>query len=98
MPSPRLGIAAACVEGIDGVAINADSSSELDLRPYMNRSVVAFPVEGSVQRAYVAFRTLGLRHAPVVNQANQVVGIVARAELLPERLSGLDLMRPSVRN
>jgi chloride channel 7 len=89
VPSPRLGIAAACVEGIDGVAINADSSAVLDLRPYMNRSVLSLPVDGSVQRSYVAFRTLGLRHAPVVNQSNQVVGILARAELLPERLSSL---------
>ncbi len=40
----------------------------------------------SVQRAYIAFRTLGLRHMPVVEEANRVVGIVTRKELLRDAL------------
>ena len=93
--SPRPDVASACSEGLDSMT---DSSVALDLRPYMNRSVVALPVECSVQRAYVSFRTLGLRHAPVVNQNNAVVGIVARAELLPERLSAIGGMELPGRN
>jgi hypothetical protein len=32
----------------------------------------------SVERAYIMFRTLGLRHLVIVNSVNHVVGLIAR--------------------
>ena len=61
-------------------------SMELDLRTYVNRSGVCVPHHFSAMRAFIMFRTLGLRHLPVVDEHNHVVGIVTRKELLDESL------------
>lgn len=37
----------------------------------------------SLQRTYVIFRTLGLRHLTVVDQQNRVVGVITRKDLMP---------------
>ncbi len=39
-------------------------------------------VDNSLQRTYLLFRTLGLRHLIVVDIRNQVVGIVTRKNLM----------------
>jgi CBS domain-containing protein len=59
----------------------------VDLRAYVNRSGVCVPLHFSAMRAFVMFRSLGLRHLPVVDEHNRVVGIVTRKELLNEGLS-----------
>ncbi len=59
---------------------------EIDLRSYVNRSGVCVPHHFSAMRAFIMFRTLGLRHLPVVDEHNHVVGIVTRKELLDESL------------
>lgn len=46
--------------------------------PYINRSCLAIPDTFSLHRTYIIFRTLGLRHLPVVNIRNRVVGIITR--------------------
>ena len=61
-------------------------SADLDLRAYVNRSGVSVPNHFSAMRTFVMFRTLGLRHLPVVDEHNHVVGIVTRKELLDESL------------
>ena len=61
-------------------------SPDLDLRAYVNRSGVSVPHHFSAMRTVVMFRTLGLRHLPVVDEHNHVVGIVTRKELLDESL------------
>ena len=61
-------------------------SPDLDLRAYVNRSGVSVPHHFSAMRTFVMFRTLGLRHLPVVDEHNHVVGIVTRKELLDESL------------
>ncbi|CAN0416949.1 unnamed protein product, partial [Laminaria digitata] len=38
----------------------------------------------SAHRAYIMFRTLGLRHLVVVNHYNEVTGIITRENLLSE--------------
>lgn len=49
------------------------------------RSVVRFsPEHASAHRAYIMFRTLGLRHLVVVNHYNEVMGMITRENLLPE--------------
>ena len=62
------------------------SSNQIDLRPYVNRSETAVPADFSAMRTYLVFRTLGLRHLPVVDEQNRVVGMITRKELLSEAL------------
>ena len=40
----------------------------------------------SLERAYIMFRTMGLRHMLVVDEHNRVKGIVTRKDLLGFRL------------
>ncbi|GAM29080.1 hypothetical protein SAMD00019534_122560 [Acytostelium subglobosum LB1] len=54
----------------------------IDLRPYMNLSSVVSNETFSFSEGYQLFRTMGLRHMPVVNKRNEVVGIVTRKDLL----------------
>ncbi|KAK7492242.1 hypothetical protein BaRGS_00016539 [Batillaria attramentaria] len=63
----------------------------LDLTYYYNQSAFSIPEQFSLQRTYVLFRTLGLRHLTVVDKHNEVTGIVTRKDLMGfnmvERLS-----------
>uniref|UniRef100_A0A061RFD9 Chloride channel protein n=3 Tax=Tetraselmis sp. GSL018 TaxID=582737 RepID=A0A061RFD9_9CHLO len=54
----------------------------VDLRPYMNTSAPSVLDTFSVERAYMMFRTLGLRHLVVVDAVNHIVGIISRQDLL----------------
>ena len=49
---------------------------------YMNDSAMTIPEKFSVQRMYIIFRTLGLRHLTVVDTSNQVTGIITRKDLM----------------
>jgi len=69
-----------------GATDSMPGSPDLDLRAYVNRSGVSVPHHFSAMRTFVMFRTLGLRHLPVVDEHNHVVGIVTRKELLDESL------------
>lgn len=53
----------------------------MDLRPYMNRAPLTVRQECSAARAYELFTALGLRHLCVVNDHNEVTGIVTRKDL-----------------
>lgn len=65
---------------VDGVSANHNSALQdmLDLRPYVDSSAAAVQESYSVERTYVVFRTLGLRHLVVVDRHNHVKGIVTR--------------------
>jgi len=56
--------------------------SFIDLRPYINLSATTVHTSWNLTEAYRLFRTNGLRHLTVVNEYNQVVGIVTRKDLL----------------
>ncbi|KXZ47514.1 hypothetical protein GPECTOR_35g952 [Gonium pectorale] len=58
----------------------------IDLTPYINTSVFMVPDSFSVERTYVLFRTMGLRHLIVVDEQHTVKGIVTRKDLLGYRL------------
>ncbi|XP_076814080.1 chloride channel protein C-like [Clavelina lepadiformis] len=62
------------------------SSKYIDLNSYLNRSCVTLPHTFSLHRTYIIFRTLGLRHLPVVDEQNHVVGIITRKDLMGFRL------------
>lgn len=46
--------------------------------PYLNKSCPTIPRSFSLHRTYIIFRTLGLRHLTVVNDINEVVGMITR--------------------
>ena len=55
--------------------------------PLLTKHCSPVPIQIISQRTYRLFRTLGLRFLCVVNHNNQVVGIITRADLLPDSLS-----------
>jgi len=54
----------------------------VDLRPYMNNSAVTINTSFSFGHTYSLFRTMGLRHLPVLDEEHRVVGIITRKDLL----------------
>lgn len=64
--------------------LNSDEFSEkyVDLAPYANRSAVCVQKEFSLHRTYIIFRSLGLRHLVVVDEKNQVSGLITRKDLM----------------
>ena len=50
----------------------------VDLQPYMNTSACTVSEEFSVERAYMLFRALGLRHLIVVDASQHVKGMITR--------------------
>ncbi|EEB16605.1 Chloride channel protein, putative [Pediculus humanus corporis] len=53
----------------------------IDLRPYMNPSSYTVLHSASLPKVFRLFRTLGLRHLPVVSDRNKVIGMVTRKDL-----------------
>jgi hypothetical protein len=64
----------------------ADRASCLDLRPYVHTFAHTVHARAPVSRAFLLFRTLGLRHLPVVTDTHDVVGIIMRRELTADAL------------
>ncbi|XP_043831241.1 H(+)/Cl(-) exchange transporter 7 isoform X1 [Dromiciops gliroides] len=58
----------------------------MDLTEFMNPSPYTVPQEASLPRVFKLFRALGLRHLVVVDNHNQVVGMVTRKDLARYRL------------
>ncbi|KAI7836469.1 hypothetical protein COHA_009686 [Chlorella ohadii] len=58
----------------------------LDLTPYINTSAVRVPESFTLERAYILFSTMGLRHLVVVDEHNRVRGMVTRKDLLGYKL------------
>lgn len=54
----------------------------VDLTPFINESAMCISERFSLYRTYMIFRTLGLRHLVVVNDWNQVEGIITRKDLM----------------
>lgn len=58
----------------------------IDLRPYMNPTPFTVHLHAPLDRAFRLFRQHGLRHLVVINDCHDVVGIISRADLLPDVL------------
>lgn len=58
------------------------TSLYIDLNRYINQSALSIQGKFSLQRTYLIFRTLGLRHLTVVNDSNVVIGIITRKDLM----------------
>ncbi|VDM30491.1 unnamed protein product [Hydatigera taeniaeformis] len=66
------------------VLLNASDDEfdrSLDFRPYMNHAPYRVPLDMSMTRVFALFRRLGLRHLPVVDNSNQVRGMITRKDL-----------------
>lgn len=60
--------------------------SFVDLTPYMDRAAYYVQETTCLSRAYYIFRHLGLRHLPVLNRHQHVVGILTRTNFVGDRL------------
>ena len=76
------------VVNMQGSQLNNTGSQDdsIDLREYINTSAVSVQEDFSVERAYMIFRSMGLRHLTVVDDMNRVKGIVTRKDLMGYRL------------
>nr|XP_022900441.1 H(+)/Cl(-) exchange transporter 7 [Onthophagus taurus] len=63
-----------------------EKTYSIDLRPFMNRSPYTILHSFTLPRMFRLFRALGLRHLPVVNDRNEVIGMVTRKDLARYRL------------
>lgn len=59
----------------------------IDLRPFMNPSPYVVQHVASLPRIFRLFRALGLRHLLVINDTNEVVGMITRKDLARYRVS-----------
>ncbi|KAF5288307.1 hypothetical protein FQR65_LT12040 [Abscondita terminalis] len=72
---------------IDQVCINElEKTFSVDLRPFMNPSPYTVLHSASLSRTFRLFRALGLRHLPIVNDLNEVIGMVTRKDLARYRV------------
>ncbi|XP_015175894.1 PREDICTED: H(+)/Cl(-) exchange transporter 7 [Polistes dominula] len=58
----------------------------IDLRPFMNPSPYAVIHSSSLPRIFRLFRALGLRHLPVLNDVNEVIGMITRKDIAKYRI------------
>ncbi|XP_066140064.1 H(+)/Cl(-) exchange transporter 7 [Euwallacea fornicatus] len=63
-----------------------EKTFSIDLRPFMNPSPYTVLHSTSLQRMFRLFRGLGLRHLPIVNDTNEVIGMVTRKDLARYRM------------
>uniref|UniRef100_A0A6P7FEH3 Chloride channel protein n=1 Tax=Diabrotica virgifera virgifera TaxID=50390 RepID=A0A6P7FEH3_DIAVI len=63
-----------------------EKTCSMDLRPFMNPSPYTVLHSSSLPRMFRLFRGLGLRHLPIVNDTNEVVGMVTRKDLARYRV------------
>eukprot|EP01133_Synstelium_polycarpum_P007277 gene7277-8457_t len=59
-----------------------DYSIQVDLTNIMNLTCLTVNEEFAVSEAFHLFRTMGLRHMPVVNENNKIKGIITKKDLL----------------
>ncbi|XP_039293986.1 H(+)/Cl(-) exchange transporter 7 [Nilaparvata lugens] len=72
---------------IEEVHVPAEKSGcRIDLRPFMSQSPYTVSLVASLPRIFRLFRALGLRHLIVVNDYNEVVGMVTRKDLARYRV------------
>jgi chloride channel 7 len=58
----------------------------VDLGSFMNRSTLTISELATVSTTFELFRSMSLRHLPVVNKKNHVVGFITRKDLMHERI------------
>jgi len=61
-----------------------DLEKLVDLTPYMNSGCYTVPAEAVMARCFMLFRTMGLRHLPVVGKDLKLQGMITRKDLILE--------------
>eukprot|EP00058_Branchiostoma_floridae_P026129 XP_002611619.1 hypothetical protein BRAFLDRAFT_63732 [Branchiostoma floridae] len=51
-------------------------------QPYVNQSASSVHKKFSLHRTYIIFRSMGMRHLPVVDSGNHVIGVLTRKDLM----------------
>lgn len=69
------------LESINHQLTETEKAYTMDLRPVMNPSAYTVTHASSLNRIFRLFRALGLRHIVVLNDYNEVVGMVTRKDL-----------------
>lgn len=72
------------VNQIEYLLNEIDSNEAIDLRPYYNVAAIFVTGECNVARIYTLFRSLGIRHLPIVNDDFEVIGIITRKEIMSD--------------
>ena len=72
------------LEPLQTLQNRVDENTVLDSRPYMNIAPVTVSPNCPIIRCYQLFRGMGIRHLPVVNDHNQVLGMITRKELMTD--------------
>ena len=70
-------VARECPEGLE-----TEGPEAVDLKPYVNLGSYSIHESATVRRAYALFRSMGLRHLPVVGHGGILKGIVTRRDFL----------------
>ncbi|XP_020707477.2 H(+)/Cl(-) exchange transporter 7 [Athalia rosae] len=63
-----------------------EKTYKMDLRPFMNPSPYTLQHSATLPRVFSLFRALGLRHLPIVNDTNEVIGMVTRKDIARYRI------------
>ncbi|KAG7210228.1 hypothetical protein KM043_011778 [Ampulex compressa] len=72
---------------IEQVTINEEEKTYMiDLRPFMNPCPYTLQHSATLPRTFRLFRALGLRHLPVINDRNEVIGIITRKDVARFRI------------
>lgn len=72
---------------IEEVTISEEEKTfMIDLRPFMNPSAYTIIHSATLPRTFRLFRALGLRHLPVVNDTNEVIGMITRKDVARFRI------------
>ncbi|XP_017782655.1 PREDICTED: H(+)/Cl(-) exchange transporter 7-like [Nicrophorus vespilloides] len=73
---------------IEDIELTFEEKAEysVDFRPFLNHSPYTLLSTASLPKMFRLFRALGLRHLPIVNDSNEVVGMVTRKDLAKFRV------------
>jgi len=58
----------------------------LDLTPYTDCGAFSIQEDATLRRAFTLFRSIGLRHLPVISTSGDLVGILTRKDLILEHI------------
>ncbi|XP_076452050.1 H(+)/Cl(-) exchange transporter 6-like [Babylonia areolata] len=85
----------------DLIISDLDTNAIVDIRDYCNRCPYTVYPESPVPQVFALFRSMGLRHLPVVDHEGKLQGIITRHNLtheyLHERLHHHQQMRQRMR-
>ncbi|XP_043478610.1 H(+)/Cl(-) exchange transporter 7 [Leptopilina heterotoma] len=72
---------------IDEVEVTEEEKTfMIDLRPFMNPTPYTLQHSATLPRVFRLFRALGLRHLPILNDTNEVVGMITRKDVARYRI------------